>query len=73
MASNAESIRNELYALADTLLFRYADGLDNVLSETGVFTATAPAFPDDWLRAVNYTAGPEPIGARTHTPIETMA
>uniref|UniRef100_A0A7S0L7U0 Dipeptidase n=1 Tax=Coccolithus braarudii TaxID=221442 RepID=A0A7S0L7U0_9EUKA len=60
-SANAISVRDEIFSLADSLFFRYSDGYINEVGSDGVLASKGGSYPDEWLRAVNYTNGPPPI------------
>jgi len=59
--SNANTIRDSLFTLADELLFRYADGYVNEVDAHGTFHVTTTPYPDWWLNATDYSSGPPPV------------
>ena len=50
-----------MWATADGLMFKYADGYVSTVAPDGSFSSAAINYPDWWLTAVNYSGGPPPV------------
>ena len=44
-----------------TMMFKYADGYINEVSPSGTLNVGTEAYPDWWLKAVDYQDGPPPV------------
>lgn len=62
-ATHAAAVLDSLWKLVDLLIFKFGDGFLAELSADGTYTAKTDPYPDWWLRAVNYSAGPPPVPA----------
>ena len=62
--AHAAKLLEALWAAADGLMFKFADGFVNEVHADGSFVSHAVPAPDWWLRAVNYTDGPPPVPHR---------
>ena len=59
--ANAERALSRMWATADGLMFKYADGYVSTVAPDGSFSSAAINYPDWWLTAVNYSGGPPPV------------
>jgi len=62
--AHAAKLLGALWAAADGLMFKYADGFVNEVHADGSFVSHTVPAPDWWLRDVNYTDGPPPVPHR---------
>lgn len=61
-AEYATSVVADLWALADGLMFKYADGMISTVSAEGQLHVAIPGYPDWWLKEIDYAStGPPPV------------
>jgi len=60
-STHAAKVVEDLWTLADSLMFKFADGYVTEVTPSGELRVTGEAYPDWWLKEVDYADGPPPV------------